>query len=455
MEKPKALTLINNELRHFLPPQEVGRQLLNLFTNLNPHTLRMCNAFEMQKKIKDYRNKVALKHKRVQKKDISECAFIDISPMTERYNTENIHYEGVNKMYVNLNRTNTALLVNLHYTEKIQLPFDKCFIHAQLEEHYAMTIEIEDNKDGTYDGNFYTVLWDNQITIQSKFHIERVENHWEIQVKTEFNQRPFGGVNTNLISLAATVYNTFLSKNETQLKEFQNAMKKLELDTNIELFHQSYAASILDALLYLNAYKNKIVYKVSNKEANIFVYSNKLEQDTLTYINKKYPNCSQEKIDGWIVNGNWNFIKPTEYGKDRNGKPIKGLDWVIPFIHIENKELNSNKQSARIVPIHPIERAKERYSLSLTEDDLSSIADECLKGHATKLSVRDKFGKIHSSFGKEGCYRLKYKNKYLDVVLSSAKDGNSYRVATFLPAPKDIKYNIIDNKDYNTILKDI
>ena len=53
-----------------------------------------------------------------------------------------------------------------------------------------------------------------------------------------------------------------------------------------------------------------------------------------------------------------------------------------------------------------------------------------------------------------GCYRLKYKNKYLDVVLSRCTDRDSYRVATFLPAPMDIKSPIIDSKDYRSVMAD-
>ena len=79
----------------------------------------------------------------------------------------------------------------------------------------------------------------------------------------------------------------------------------------------------------------------------------------------------------------------------------------------------------------------------------------CRDGNVTKLTVRDKFGRLPNKNHKSNytCYRLNYKNKYMDVVFEKQKETS--RIMTFLPEPKEPQYPIIDSAIYNSIMKDV
>ena len=186
----------------------------------------------------------------------------------------------------------------------------------------------------------------------------------------------------------------------------------------------------------------------------MYVYADKAGENAENYLKKEYPDWKYERLNSWLIDGYWEFKSSNFVGADQNGKIKKGMTWITPYEKVNKQVAESNGQHSNLVPIHALERAKERYNLDLSIEDLDNILEDCLKGNATKLSVRNKFGKVQTTKGKIGCYRVKYKNTYMDVALAHGLERKSARVATFLPKPKDINFNIIDNRELNEILKD-
>ena len=170
---------------------------------------------------------------------------------------------------------------------------------------------------------------------------------------------------------------------------------------------------------------------------------------------EQYPDYTYEKLTGWLVDGYWKILPKNEYGHNMEGKSIKGIDWVKPYSNIEGQKVNSGTQEASLVPNHAIQRAKERYNLDLTETDLQEMATMCIQGKATRLNIRDKFGRIQSPKKqfKNGCYRLTYKDRLMDLYLSNSID-HIYRVGTFLPEPAEPNIPIVEGKVFREITKD-
>ena len=107
--------------------------------------------------------------------------------------------------------------------------------------------------------------------------------------------------------------------------------------------------------------------------------------------------------------------------------------------------------------MHALERAKERYGLDLTKDDLSKISKRCVKLiSATKLGVKDIHGHFRKMKGAEGPYKLEYNGTLVYVVLtrSNKEDDKRYYIMTFLPIPEDKGLNYITSKMYREVTKE-
>lgn len=429
---------------------EYMKQDIAFGVNIRKFQRHVFTATSAQDKIVDYKIKMAMKHGKALKNDPRTRAFIDISDCLTRYLDDKNEIRICSNKY-GYNRE--ELTIHYEYDGKICLPFNNCFVYTRFQQELAHIMEIKDNEDGTYSGTFWAFLRLEKV-LQMSFKIEREDNHWLIKIDIILKQKPLGQTLTNL----GVIFNYLSTLNKEECKPDSKAtQRKLECYNDwVGVMFSNFSAGIIPMLSYLSSYKSKVVYKLTNEDKHSYVYSDKVGEGLNNYLTENYPDFKPEKINGWLVGGNWNFLNPKEYGKNKNGKSIKGLDWNDPYKnHKEEQVVESNEQKTRLIPIHALERAKQRYNLDLSSEDLQNIADECLKGHAVKLSVRDKFGKLNTAKGKKSCYRVNYKNNFLDVVLSDSQDSNSYRIATFLPKPSDIKFNVIDSKDYNEVMKDV
>lgn len=72
---------------------------------------------------------------------------------------------------------------------------------------------------------------------------------------------------------------------------------------------------------------------------------------------------------------------------------------------------------------HAIQRAKERFNLDLTSDDVQRIITLAMK-RGIKLRVKEHgTGKTHTTKGKLGYYRIYYKHTWMDAVIRKIGHG--------------------------------
>ena len=405
------------------------------------------NAIAFRDLIYKYKSTVSKKSGKPMKHDIRDKAIVDIMDGLEKYAVDGLDDKLEPKGF-KAGLSKNCVYMGMEYNGNICLPFKECLIYSRLKDITSVIIDIKDNLNGVYTGNFYGIDAGNML-VQYKFEISRINNHWFIGMEFAKRLKPLGQDLCNMGVLVRAL---------SSVPE-----KVFDWYTNIGRgnFVSAYMAedckAFFSILSYLSSYKSKNLYEV-NGESSYFLYSNNSE-DVDDYIKNYYPNHTYNKVEGWIIDGYYKMLSENEFGLDRNGKKLKGFDWVVPYKNDYKEEqkqmVKSNGQTSTIVPIHAIERAKQRYNLDLTTDDLNNIAKEVLAGHnIKKLAVRDKLGRLYSSKNELGCYRLKYKNRLMDVVLSRCIDVDSYRVATFLPEPKDPNVTIVDSKDYASVMED-
>ena len=107
--------------------------------------------------------------------------------------------------------------------------------------------------------------------------------------------------------------------------------------------------------------------------------------------------------------------------------------------------------------MHALERAKERYGLDLTKEDLRDISKRCVKlNNVVKMGVKDAYGHFRKMRGAEGPYKLEYNGTLICVVLvkSGNKADKRYYVGTFIPLPEDKNVNYISSKLYRELTKE-
>lgn len=395
--------------------------------------LKEINAYDLKDQIISYKQKVS-------KAKLINKPFVDVSPCIK------YHMENDDVSYLKLNYTDNRKTINIQllYDGIICLPFKTCYIYVNCGDMIKQVMDITDNEDGTYKGILYTYCGFNQLT-QFNFNISRKENYdcWLVDLNFSCGQRPLGQTLSNITTLLFCMRGL----------NYETAEKSQILDMDVVQAGIAENAGCIPVMLkLLSAYKTNLLYKVIHRNSDIFVYSNNTDIDK--YINKIYPNCNIELQDNWIVDGYYKFLPLSQLGKDRNGKPLKGFDWIIPYEN-QIQLMESNNQSTNTVKIHALQRAKERYNLDLTNEDLQSIIKDCLAGKCNKLLVKNKFGQIKHTVkpNKEGCYRINYKGNIIDFVLG--KQNKQYRIATLLPKPKDTQSLCIDSKDYATIKGDL
>ena len=412
------------------------------------------SAFNIHDKIVSYKTKMAIKNNKhgILKNDPRKKAFIDISDCLTRYQEAN-HRHSFPVCVSGYEGNRNSLNINLVYTNKISIPFKSCFVYTKLPNMFGHVIEITDNEDGTYSGTFWTFITRERI-IQMSFIIQRNGYDWQITMSMPIRQKPLGqhftniGVILNILSMTEIDEDIIIPDNSIKAK------KEKAFKDPVGMAFADFTFGIIPILLYLGSYKNKVVHKVT-ADNTVYVYSDN-NSNFQTYVNKEYPNCSCELVDGWLVGGHWNFLKEHEWGTDSKGKKIKGMTWVNPYENEHADIVTANEQQTRLVPNHALKRVKERYNIDLSADDLKLLAEECLKGKDTvKLSVRDRLGRLCTPKGISGCYRVPYKNNIFDVVLSKGANKDCYRIATFLPKPKELNSAIIDSKDYAEVMKGV
>lgn len=419
----EKMSVKHNFTRRFINPDLFTSQLAEQAKNLKEEDLILDNIKPIYDKIVNYKISKAKKGKI--SNDPRQKAFVDMSDCISSLAESKTKFKG-DLNY--LHQHHDKMIICLHYNGNICIPFSNCFIGSHLPDRVTQLLDIKDNLDGTYSGNMYYCLSFNKL-VQASVKIFPDKNSWAIEYTFNYFQKPLGQSLSNITAILETLYFNY------------------ELGDNLEeMFHilfREFTVNGTGMFQYLDYYKNKIVHKSDN----LYVYGNNIKE----YMEKHYPDLKYEKLDGWLIKGYWKFIDGI--GKDQQGKPIKGLDWYVPYSNIEDKKLILNNLETRLIPNHSLDRVKQRYDINLTEEELSYIQTECLKGRCKKLSIKDRFGRIQNMDGKKGCYRINYKNKYLDFVLS--KYGKDYRISTFLPEPKDPKYLTVDSKVYYDILKTI
>lgn len=413
------------------------------------------NALKIREDIFQYKNQVAKKHGRALKENVYDKAFIDLSDCVLRMYDMNLEDSIDPDCFYN-HSDKDNICVTVPYKGNICLPFKSCYIYTELPMVAGNVIELNTNPMGYYEGTFYICMSEKRYA-QAKIFINRDLDKnfkngdvWYIHVLFPKKQRPLGCIFNNINALLVGFRNG--------KKEFLDFCVQSGKGNPLATLAAKNVDTIIGALSYMSSYKSKVLYEIKN-DTSMYVYADKSDENFTDYMQENYTDMEYKRVDGWIVNGYWKFLPHNQWGKSFDGKNIQGMDWVVPykddFKEEQKQKAVSNTQTSMIVPIHAIERAKQRYNVDLSSDDLKVIADEVLAGHDTKkLSVRDKLGRLYTSKNELGCYRLKYKNKYMDVVLSRCLDKNSYRVATFLPAPKDLNSAIIDSKDYQSVMAD-
>lgn len=391
-------------------------------------------AHKIKDQIFSYKKKVAQKNKKAIN---TQGAFLDITDCIKQAHEQNLQggcYTAV------VNQKDCVYTLMKHYGN-ICLPFKNCYIYLNQNDS-SYVLEILDNEDGTYKGKLYCSLPFKSF-IQLSFVIRREEDYWSCICELNKNLRPFGQIMSN----NSCVIHALMCVKEEHTKDLVDEQDQ-ELYANFVKYQ--FAMKVFEILKQISSYKNKQLYKVGN---DMFVYSQR--NTILEYINKMYPNQHIEKQEGWLVNGYWKIIPESEYGKDRKGNKIKGLDWIVPYEQEEKQEITTNNQTTNLVKLHALRRAKERYDIDLTMEDLQNIVDLCINNKAKTLFITNKFGQLKCAVkpNKAGCYRVWYNHMYLDVALEYDSNIKKHRVSTFLPKPTDIQCTTITSKAYLEVTK--
>jgi hypothetical protein len=381
-------------------------------------------AHTIKDHIFSYKKKVAAKNK---KHCNIDGVFLDISDcLQQSYEVDKTR--GYRTACLTLpNR----LAIGIKHIGNICLPFKNCYIYVN-DKKNSYVVQITDKEDGTYRGKLYVSL-PIKCFLQISFVIHREENFWNCLCAFDKQQRPFG----QILSNSACAIHTIMS--------IHRHCFDCEDDEVYTDFVINECMKICLMLKHLSSYKDKQLYKVGK---DLFVYSQ--GKNVLDYIEKVYPNQPIEKQEGWLVNGYWKFLDEKEFGKDQKGNKIKGLTWVVPHEQEEKLQINMNNQTTNLVKLHALKRAKERYNIDLTTEDLQNIVDLCLDNKGKRLFIINKFGQLKCTVqnNKAGCYRVWYNGMYLDVAIHYDYNTKRYRVCTLLPKPKDVQCTTISSKDY-------
>lgn len=393
--------------------------------------------YETKIDIHSLRESILSYQTKVKKKGVvKQLPLVDISPSMRRA-VETETGVAAGPMHIKEERDTITISTVLHSPPV--LPFKHCFIYNSFC-HIINAVEIKDNLDGSYNGTLWISPGHDRLLIQARFGIWFDES-WFLKIEIERKKRPLGQAMSNFGLLIHLCNKLDMDRDGKLPRIFGDVRGGDVMKTNYTQIAMSFTA----ALATLSSYKSKRLYKSND----IYVYTNGLV-DSSDYIDD-YPNL--QEVDGWIVDGHWKTTKG--FGLSPTGKPIKGLTWVTPYSDKDRVEEVVNGQVTNRVKNHAIQRAKERYNLDFTTEDLQAIANETLKGNATKLSVRNKQGFLtKQKTNISGCYRIRYKKHWLDYVLTREEERRSYRVTTFLPKPKDAKHLIIDCADYAKIQQD-
>lgn len=396
---------------------------------------RLCYCLDNVDTIINYKLKMA---KGKLNNNPKQKAIIDLSEQLAEYANKYVDCGGA----INLTETRQAITIESIYTNKICLPFDNCFIYTHIENVVSQVLDIKHDLKGGYTGSLY-LFFPTGHTIQMSINIVRKDMNWLMTATMPLFQKPLGISNPNII----TLLDFYIRHHQGIEEHYKNVYT-----TNAPITQKIVAdmlTGVLSVFEILGSYKSKYMYKVSNEDRIVYLYTT--AKEVSEYMKKHYDKFDYELQNQWLINGYWKFLKPNEIGRTKEGKPIAGMDWIVPYKD-ELTNLQVNGQQTNMVKIHAIQRAKERYNLDLTTEDLTDILKLCFKS-GKKLSVRDKFGIIKSVKGKTGPYRISYKNMVIDVSIDRSPMDKSYRIATFLPKPKDIKTMIIDCKNYKIISK--
>lgn len=371
--------------------------------------------------------------------DPREKAIIDLSDMLSSYT--NKRHDG--RLIYDINCKRDEINVEARFTGRVCIPFEKCFIFTQVPNVVSQVIDIQHDLKGTYTGSVYLFL-PKGLYIQMSMTMFRENNYWKMLFRIPTGQRPLGTTCPNIVSIIQYM----LGCGEKLKEEYDVCYPEQPLEGAL---CADMITGVIAVFEMLDAYKNKYVFNVKNDNRNVFLYTNK--KDIEEYINAHYNGFQYTMLDQWLINGYWKFISLKDNGKTKDGKPIKGLDWVSPYNEVDKDIVNVNGQQTSLVKAHAIQRAKERYNLDLTFSDLTELLNVCFHG-GKKLTVRDKLGRLKTVKGKKGPYRVNYKGMTLDVAVDKSPMDKTYRIATFLPKPRDIQTTIIDSKDYNIIMGD-
>ena len=439
LQKQLDIDLVAKYVKQYINPQTFINENMKFLNKYGPSLTNEKNVWDLKREIIDYKLKIATKNKSKLNNDPRTYPFVDITDTLRQY----VKDVDTSKGYVQYITNKDSLITRCIYNGKICLPFKHCFVYINYSQDSKCILDIKDNEDGTYAGTLYT-YWNVEQLVQVKFNIYRNENDWCIEINFIPKQKPLGQELTNISTLLLGLQNID--------KQYAKESDLMEQDplyvSNVQL-----AFSVRILLYILSCYETSNLYKVNKDGTDIFVYTN----GNTDYLEETYQQCSYELQDNWIVDGYWKFLPQGQLGKDKHGKSIKGLTWVVPY-NTDSQTIEHKGYKSNSVKIHAIQRARERYNIDLTPVDLQNIVNECLAGRCHKLMVKDKFGIIRDTITlgtKDGCYRINYKDTIIDFVLKKKKINKQYRVATLLPKPKDTKTLCINSKDYATIKGEI
>lgn len=385
----------------------------------------------------DYKLKVS-KGKKLNN-DPREKAIIDLSDMLSDYTNK----EHSTQIIYGIDCNKDGINIEARFFGRLCIPFEKCFIFTQVPNVVSQVIDIQHDLKGTYTGSVYLFL-PKGLYIQMGMTITRENNYWKLVFKIPAKQKPLGTTCPNIVSIVQYMLGCGIKLK----KEYDEAYPEQRIEGAL---CADMVTGVVAVFEMLDAYKNKYVFNVTNEDRNVFLYTNK--KDIQEYIDTHYSGFQCNMLDKWLINGYWKFINPNDSGKTKDGGLIKGLDWVSPYKEETKDVVDSNGQQSTLVKVHAIQRAKERYNLDLTSLDLVELLNQCFHG-GKKLTVRDKLGRLKTVKGKKGPYRVNYKGMTVDVAVDKSPMDKTYRIATFLPKPKNIQCTIVDSKDYNTIMED-
>lgn len=408
------------------------------------------NALAMRSEIFNYKSAMAKKNGKCFNVD---KAFVDLSDCLEEFDYDCVESTRTAGYWGHANKQSIGIM--LEYKGNICLPFKSCYLYTCKNGVSSHVMEINTQPDGTYTGMVYVQVGLKRY-LQMSLEISHYgqdkgfSDNWWIKLKLVNQQRPLGQIFTNINSLLISIQNSSQKRVDEILENGS--------DLCIAVL-SGLAGMVLGALSYTASYKSKLLYEVKG-DIPAYVYSRSTGKPLQEYMETHYPNKEYSLVDGWLIDGYWKVLKKGETGKSYTGKLIPRLNWTVPYGEDYSEEQKqvvvSNSQKSTIVPIHALERAKERYDMVLSSQDLENIVQQVLAGtNVKKLTIKDRFGKFVTPKGRRGCYRLDYNNQTIDVVVSRCLETESYRVATFLPRPMDTKTNVISSNIYNEIMKDI